>query len=157
MMSRLLTLPAGHTAKWFVLLVVVLIYGGLASQAGKLEGAQKNESSSWLPSDAESVKALDAVKRFPGGELAPAVIVYERRGGLTAADKARIEGTVTKLNADRKPLVLEAQPPVYSPNGGPRSSCSRSSRGTALETRSRTRCSRSVTASASPKAASTSS
>ena len=117
MMSRLLTLPAGRTAKWIVLVVVVLIYGGLASQAGKLEGAQKNESSSWLPADAESVKALDAVKRFPGGELAPAVIVYERRGGLTTADKARIDGTVAKLNADRLPLVLEAQPPVYAPNG----------------------------------------
>ena len=111
------TLPAGRTAKWWVLAVVVLIFGALASQAGKLEGAQKNESSSWLPADAESVKALDAVKRFPGGELAPAVVVYERRGGLTAADKARIDETVGRLNADRKPLVLEAQPPVYSPNG----------------------------------------
>src|SRR3954447_17011451 len=113
----MLTLPAGRTAKWLVLIVVVLVYGALASQAGKLEGAQKNESSSCLPADAESVKALDAVRTFPGGELAPAVVVYERRGGLTAADKARIQDTVGKLNADRKPLVLEAQPPVYSPNG----------------------------------------
>src|SRR3954451_19821424 len=117
MVSRLLTLPAGRTAKWIVLVVVVLIYGGLASQAGKLEGAQKNESSSWRPADAESVKALDAVKRFPGGELAPAVVVFERRGGLTAADKARIDETLTKLNTDRLPLVLEAQKPVISPNG----------------------------------------
>ena len=101
MMARLLTLPAGRTAKWFVLIIVVLIYGGLASQAGKLEGAQKNESSSWLPADAESVKALEAVKRFPGGELAPAVVVYERRGGLTDADKTRIDDTVTQ--AQRRP------------------------------------------------------
>src|SRR4051795_11120223 len=104
MMARLLSLPAGRTAKWIVLVVVVLVYGGLAGQAGKLEGAQKNESSSWLPADAESVKALDAVKRFPGGELAPAVIVYERRGGLTAADKERISATVGKLKEQRKPL-----------------------------------------------------
>src|SRR3954470_10063770 len=101
MVSRLLTLPAGRTAKWIVLVIVVLVYGGLASQAGKLEGAQKNESSSWLPSDAQSVKALEAVKQFPGGELAPAVIVYERRGRLTATDRTRIEETVQKLNADR--------------------------------------------------------
>jgi RND superfamily putative drug exporter len=116
-MTRLLTLPAGHVGKVVVLIVAVLVYGGLASQSGKLEGAQKNESSSWLPSDAESVKALDAVKRFPGGELAPAVIVYERRGGLTEADKTRIAGTVAKLNANRAPLVGEAQPPVFSPSG----------------------------------------
>src|SRR3954469_7731306 len=110
MMSRLLTIPAGRAARWIVLIVVVLIYGGLASQAGKLEGAQKNESSSFLPADAESVKALDAVTRAPGGGLAPAVIVFERRGGLTAADKTRIGDTVAKLNANRLPLVLEAQP-----------------------------------------------
>ncbi len=116
-MSRLFSLPAGHTAKWVILIVVVLFYGALASQAGKLEGAQKNESSSWLPSDAESVKALEAVKTFPGGELAPAVIVYERKGGLTDADKTRITDTVAKLNQDRDPLVLEAQDPVYSESG----------------------------------------
>src|SRR6478609_10996046 len=116
-MARLFALPAGHTAKWIVLVVVVLFYGGLASQAGKLEGAQKNESSSWLPSDAESVKALEAVKKFSGGELAPAVIVYERKGGLTEADKTRITDTVTKLNQDRDPLVLEAQEPVFAESG----------------------------------------
>jgi RND superfamily putative drug exporter len=116
-MARLFSIPAGHIAKWVVLIVVVLLYIGLASQAGKLEGAQKNESSSWLPADAESVKALDAVKTFPGGELAPAVIVFERKGGLTDADKTRIDDTVTKLNQDRKPLVLEAQDPVYADSG----------------------------------------
>jgi RND superfamily putative drug exporter len=116
-MARIFSLPAGHTAKWVTLIVVVLLYGGLASQAGKLEGAQKNESSSWLPADAESVKALNAIKTFPGGELAPAVIVYERPGGLTAADRTRITDTVAKLNKDRKPLVLEAQDPVYAESG----------------------------------------
>src|SRR3954453_13951701 len=116
-MARILTLPAGRTAKWVILFVVVALYAGLASQSGKLEGAQKNESSSWLPSDAESVKALDAVKTFPGGELAPAVIVFERRGGLTDANKARNDDPVAKLNQDRKPLVLEAQDPVYAESG----------------------------------------
>jgi RND superfamily putative drug exporter len=113
----MLSLPAGRTAKWIVLLVVVLLYGGLASQAGKFEDSQKNESSSWLPADAESVKALEAVKQFPGGELAPAVVVYERRGGLTDADKQRISDTVARLNERRAPLVLEAQEPVFSPSG----------------------------------------
>ena len=116
-MTRLLTLPAGRTAKFWVLGIVFVAYFALASLGGKFEGVQKNESSSWLPSDAESVKALDELKRFPGGELAPAVVVFERPGGLTEADRGRIEGTVEKLNAKRLPLVLEAQPPVYSPNG----------------------------------------
>ena len=93
------------------------MFGGFASQAGKFEQAQKNETSSFLPGSAESVKALEQIKRFPGGEQAPAVIVYERRSGLTAADKRRIQETLAKLNADRRPLVGRAQPSVFAPNG----------------------------------------
>src|SRR3954454_567526 len=116
-MARLFTLPAGHVGKFVVLAVVALVYLGAATQAGKFEKAQKNETSSSLPGSAESVKALDAVKRYPGGELAPAVIVFERRSGLTPADKRRIEAAVGKLNANRKPLVEPAAPPQFAPNG----------------------------------------
>jgi putative drug exporter of the RND superfamily len=114
---NLFTVPAGRTAKWVVFLVTLIVFAGFASQAGKFEQAQKNETSSFLPGSAESVKALEQIKRFPGGEQAPAVIVYERRSGLTAADKQRIRETVGRLNADRLPLVGEARPPVLSPNG----------------------------------------
>src|SRR4051794_4531827 len=113
----MLTLPAGRRSKYVVLVVAVLFFGGLASQSTKFEGVQKNESSSWLPSDAESLKALEAIQTLPGGELAPAVIVYERQSGLTEQDKQRIAQTTTTLNEDRKPLVLEAQPAVFAPNG----------------------------------------
>src|SRR3954468_22381375 len=114
-MARLFTLPAGHVGKFVVLAVVALVYLGAATQAGKFEKAQKNETSSFLPGSAESVKALDAVKRYPGGELAPAVIVFERRSRLTPADRRRIDATLGKLTADRKPLVLPAQKPTYAP------------------------------------------
>ena len=116
-MSRLFTLPSGRTAKWVVAAVFLLVSIPVAALSGKFEDAQKNESSSFLPGKAESMKALDAIEEYPDGELAPAVIVFERRGGLTAADKQRIEDTVAKLNADRPKLVLEAQPPVFSENG----------------------------------------
>jgi putative drug exporter of the RND superfamily len=116
-MARLFSLPAGRRAKWVVFVVVLLVFGAAASFSGKFESAQKNETSSFLPGDAESVRALDLVKRYPGGELAPAVIVYERRSGLTGADRRRIAQTVVKLNRNRPPLVLPAQPPVFAPNG----------------------------------------
>src|SRR4051812_28027488 len=114
---NLFAVPAGRMAKWVVFFVTLVVYAGFASQAGKFEQAQKNETSSFLPGSAESVKALKAIKRFPGGEEAPAVIVYERPSGLTGADKRRIRQTIGKLNADRRPLVGQAQPPVFSPNG----------------------------------------
>ena len=46
--------------------LVVLFVAG--SFAGKFEEAQKNEQSSFLPGNAESVKALEQTKRFPPGE-----------------------------------------------------------------------------------------
>src|SRR4051794_24639650 len=113
----MLTLPAGHRGKFWVLAVAVLFYVGLASQSGKFEGVQKNESSSFLPGDAESLKALEAIQKLPGGELAPAVVAFERASGLTDADKQRIADTTDALNRDRLPLVLEAQDAVFSPNG----------------------------------------
>ena len=116
-MSRLFTLPSGRRAKFVVAAVFLLVSIPVAALSSKFESAQKNESSSFLPGKAESMKALKAIEQYPGGELAPAVIVYERKGGLSAADKQRIDETVTKLNTDRPELVLEAQKPIFSENG----------------------------------------
>ena len=66
-MARILTIPAGRRAKFVVAAVFFLltaIVGGLFS--GKFEDAQKNETVSFLPGKAESVKSLEAVKRYPG-------------------------------------------------------------------------------------------
>ena len=68
--------------------VFLLVSIPIAALSGKFEDAQKNESSSFLPGKAESIKALDAIEQYPDGELAPAVIVFERRGGLTAGRQA---------------------------------------------------------------------
>ena len=89
-MTRFFEFPAGRRAKWLVLVVMVLLGGIGGSQAGKLEQAQKNEPSSFLPGDSQSVAALEEAKRFPSGELTPAVAVFRRDGGLTDADRLRI-------------------------------------------------------------------
>src|SRR3954453_2383662 len=117
-MARLLTLPAGRRSKFLVAAVFILvsaIVGGLF--AGKFEDAQKNETVSFLPGKAESVKSLKAVKRYPGGELAPAVIVYERKGGLTKADRARVVADERSFAAKRPSIALPPGRPVFSPDG----------------------------------------
>ena len=60
-MSRLLTIPSGHRAKFVVLGVMLLVAFAAGSFAGKFEDAQENETSSFLPGGAESVKVVDAV------------------------------------------------------------------------------------------------
>src|SRR3954464_1722010 len=117
-MARLLTLPAGRRSKFLVAAVFILVsavVGGLF--AGKFEDAQKNETVSFLPGKAESVKSLKAVKRYPGGELQPAVIVYERRAGLTAADRARVLADRRAFQQKRPSIALPPGRPVFSPDG----------------------------------------
>jgi putative drug exporter of the RND superfamily len=117
-MARILTIPAGRRAK-FVVLAVFLLVSGIVGGAfsGKFESAQKNETASFLPGKAESVKSLEAVKRYPGGELAPAVIVYERKGGLSPADRRKVLADQRAFDADRPSIALAPQAPVFSRNG----------------------------------------
>src|ERR671918_291677 len=100
------TRPAGPRAKWWVLgvwLVVVLIAAGPANLPGKFTDAEDNESTSFLPGDAESTKALAATEELQDGELAPAVIVYRRESGLTEADFAKVREDAARLTEERFP------------------------------------------------------
>src|SRR4051812_24110497 len=99
-MSSIFTLPAGRRAKWLFLagwILIVALTLGLNLPA-KFSDAEKNESTSFLPGDAESTKALAVTKRLQNGEQAPTVVVFRRDGGLTAADKAKIRLDVATLN-----------------------------------------------------------
>ncbi len=99
-MGSVFAVVAGRGAKWIVALVWLAIVGGAigTNLVGKFSDAEKNESTSFLPGDAESTKALAVTKKLEGGELAPLVVVYHRDGGLTAADEKTIARDRTILN-----------------------------------------------------------
>jgi RND superfamily putative drug exporter len=67
-------------------IVVVAVAGPLA---GKLNSAQKNDASSWLPHNAESTQVVELAKRFTPSDTFPAVVVYEHPGPITGTDGAR--------------------------------------------------------------------
>ena len=124
-MTKLLTLASGRSAKWIVLAAWLLFVIG--SSAAKLPEkyteAENNESTSFLPNDAESTRALVEIEELQEGEQAPIVIVYRREGGLTPADQATIAADRAELNeaiqADRKvyAAVTDFGEPVPSPKG----------------------------------------
>ena len=66
-------IAAGRRAKWVVFLIwLVGIFIALgANLPGKFTDAEENESTSFLPGDAESTKVLTAAEELQGGELAP--------------------------------------------------------------------------------------
>jgi putative drug exporter of the RND superfamily len=109
MRGSLFTFPAGRRAKWVVFavwLIAIFVASGPANLPGKFEDAESNEATSYLPGDAESTKALNATESLQKGEIAPAVIIYRRDGGLTAADRRTIAGDVKKMTAERFPGVV---------------------------------------------------
>ena len=113
-MSRILTIASGRIARFVVLGVWILVLAGIGSLAGKLENAEKNEASSFLPGSAESSKVLKNIRQFPGGETAAAVILYRRDGGLTPRDLAQIQAARARLNRNLPASVLAAPPIVVS-------------------------------------------
>src|SRR5262249_58974391 len=79
----------GRRTKWFVLvfwLVVVALAGPLS---GKLTGAEKNDAQSWLPANAESTQVLALRSKVVSPNVYPAVVIYDRPGGVTSADRAK--------------------------------------------------------------------
>jgi putative drug exporter of the RND superfamily len=87
--SRIASVPCGHWTKWLVVAFWILVVALAGPLAGKLNGAEKNDAKSWLPANAESTKVLDLQARFQSPNIFPAVVVYGRANGVTAADMAK--------------------------------------------------------------------
>jgi len=87
---RFAALVCGRRTKWLVLVFWLIVLGVLGPLAGKLSGAEKNDNSSWLPGGAESTAVMNLQSKFEAHDTAPAIIVYERKGGITAQDQAKV-------------------------------------------------------------------
>jgi putative drug exporter of the RND superfamily len=95
---RLAGIPAGRRTKWLVLVFWVAVFAVAGQLAGKLNSAQQNDASSWLPHNAESTQVVDLAKRFTPSDIFPALVVYERTDGtITAADQAKVAADVRRF------------------------------------------------------------
>ncbi|MFD7906749.1 MMPL family transporter [Kitasatospora sp. NPDC059722] len=108
--TRLAALPCGRRGKWVVLAVWLILLVATGPLAGKLMGAEDNQASSWLPGNAESTKVLNEQRAFQPIETAQAVVVYDRPGGLTPADRAQ---------GARDAVTFATAPHVLGPVVGP--------------------------------------
>ncbi|MFL6072259.1 MAG: MMPL family transporter [Mycobacteriales bacterium] len=116
--GRLVSIPSGRRTKWAVLAFWIIAFAVAGSLAGKLNSAQKNDSSSWLPNNAESTKVVDLAKKFTPSETFPAVVVYDRGSGdVTAADQAKARADVKKFAGVKG--VLDDQIIQVPPQGHP--------------------------------------
>ncbi len=109
----------GKRGRWVVvgLWLLAVVAFGAAQLPTKFEEVQKNESTSFLPGEAESTKALTDAEEIRGEESVTIVAVYRNPDGLTAADKARIRADRRELNSLDLARTGPFAPPVFSKNG----------------------------------------
>ena len=98
-MRRVVRIPCGRWTKWAVLAAWVVVLVVAAPLAGKLTGVEQNDAAASLPRNAESTRVVELAKRFNPSETLPAVVVYERNGAVTAADRAKVAADIGRFAA----------------------------------------------------------
>jgi RND superfamily putative drug exporter len=124
-MSRLASFVTGRRTKWVVIAFWLVAAAALGGVGSKLADVTSDDTSSFLPDDADSTKVQALLKdRFPGGETSIGLIVYRRAGGLTeadqrriAADAAKVDDTIPVLQPSITPFGPDAPDGLVSENG----------------------------------------
>jgi len=114
---RLARIPGGRVGKWVVLGIWVFLLVGLGSLAGKLNGAENNQASSWLPGSAESTQVLNLTGQFHSTNLAPAIIIYERTSGITPDDVTKAKADAGTFGTVKDVLANSVTGPIPSKDG----------------------------------------
>jgi putative drug exporter of the RND superfamily len=116
--SALASFVSGRRTKFVVLAIWLVAAFAMGSVGSKLADVTTDETADFLPDDAESTEVQELLReRFPGGETTIGLIVYQREGGLTEADRQRIAEDARKVD-DAIPVTQPAQVP-FQPNAPP--------------------------------------
>ena len=112
-MSAVASFVAGRRTKWVVLGLWIVAFAVMMPLGSKLADETQDDTASFLPESAESTRVVEILdEEFDAGETTQGLIVYQRDGGLTAADREKIEAdaeAVEALSAEELPLI---QPPT---------------------------------------------
>jgi RND superfamily putative drug exporter len=114
--SRLISIVCGRKSKYLVVAFWVLVVALTGGLAGKLQGAEKNDASSYLPGSAESTQELNEQAIFQNKNYNPALVVYVRDSGITAADRAKADADA-RYFATLPVVGGRVAPPIVSKDG----------------------------------------
>ena len=130
MLRAISSFSTGRRSKWVVIAFWVLLGFALFSFQPKLQEATTNENEAFLPESAEATEVDDRLKDrdlFADGRALDALVVYNREGGLTPADRVRIGADALELagagasdpNADCAQSELTGVLAIVDPFNGP--------------------------------------
>ncbi len=111
--TRLIAIVCGRRSKYLVVAFWILVVAATGSLAGKLQGAEKNDASAYLPASAESTQELNEQAAFQSRNYNPTLVVYVRDGGVTAADLAKAHADA-RYFASLPAVKGRVAPPVVS-------------------------------------------
>lgn len=119
--------PASRTSRvpaWLrVLIPTVLIllwfgaFGAGGASFGALSDLVENGQAQFLPADAESTRAQDLQAGFRTADAIPAIVVYQRDGGITSSDADAIAADAAAFQDIDGVLADGVSPPVGSDDG----------------------------------------
>jgi len=116
-MTTFARIVSGRRSKFAVLAAWIVALVALGPLIGTFESKQKNEPTSFLPEDAESVRALELAEQFPSGKGVSAIAIVARQGGLTETDREAIAGARATLAESPPEGVVAIAPPQLSEDG----------------------------------------
>ncbi|SOD64451.1 putative drug exporter of the RND superfamily [Streptomyces zhaozhouensis] len=84
---------------WGVLGLWLLVVALALPLAGQLGESTEDEGVEYLPASAESTEVARLTELLPGGDTTDLLLVAQRDGGLTAEDRALVEGRLGRVDA----------------------------------------------------------
>src|SRR5579871_5995219 len=108
--KRALLIAAAIVGGWLLLAAVA------APFAMRLSSLQKNDLADFLPSTAEATRVLKLEAGFQNARVVPAVIVFERSGPITDADRSTVAAQTSRLSG-LKGVVGQPSPVIASADG----------------------------------------
>ncbi|WP_411722125.1 MMPL family transporter, partial [Mycetocola sp.] len=104
-------LPVALILIWFGL------FGAGGASFGQISSVSTNDQSQQLPASAEATRVQELQAEFTSDEVIPALVVYERDGGLTDADLARIDDDIANFGKLDGVLADDSSPAILSDDG----------------------------------------
>jgi RND superfamily putative drug exporter len=121
-LRKIASIVTGRRSKWVVLVAWIVAVFAVFPLGSKLADKTTDDTQSFLPASAESTKVVKSLDEdFDQGETDDAIVVYQRDGGLTAADQQKIRADAQKIQAagpDKIRLVGTPQVP-FTPGAPP--------------------------------------
>jgi RND superfamily putative drug exporter len=100
-----------------LILVWFAMFGAGGAAFGRISDVSTNDQVQQLPASADATRVQALQAEFRGDDLLPGVLIYERPGGLTAADKTEITAQIADL-AELDGIVTESvSPAIFADDG----------------------------------------